>query len=324
MVRMRYFAVADRFILRMAEDKKIPEGPMRHAQGRCLVEMERFAEARQALSRAGQLGVRTARLTLVNALLDQGDLDGAARELAAVQLKSRAWWLARSRLHRLKDQPDQAVRAAQAAVLHKAAADSAPGGRSIDDARAHLALGRAWLKAGKADEARAAFRRAIRVDAEPGWEARFQLARAELALGQARAALKTAWPLTQRPERRFRVAGSALLANAAAQLGLGHLAALQTRRARYHAFTDPESLAVLADLLIERGRGLAVALDALRVAQGKRPRWSQLYAHLAFVYGQIRQLPRAMQAITAALSIRPDYPPYRAIERALVKLGGRL
>ena len=124
-------------------------------------------------------------------------------------------------------------------------------------------------------------------------------------------------------ERRLRAAAHAVLAQAAMGQSMRALARLQTERAMYHAGQDPVALAEVAEVLIAQAHQPGVALDALRLARGRRPGWSRIYALYAFVYGQLRRLPRALQSISTALAIRPDYPPYRAIERALVRLRGR-
>jgi len=314
MIRMRYFTVAERFVERMVEQKKADEGRLRVAQGRCLVDQERFALARRALTRAAALGRAEARVALADALVDQGDLVGAEREVAALPKKSAPGLVIESRLWRLRERPVRAVRAAQAAVaLQKNA-------RSLDALARSLDLG------GRRPAARKAYAEAAGEASPAGRSARLALARLDLTDGNYRAAFDAAWPLVQAPgapERRLRAAAHAVLAMAAAGQSMAALARVQTQRAVYHAGQDPESLAEVADVLIAQGRRLDVALDALRLAQGRRPGWSRVYALHAFVYGQVRHLPRALQSISTALAIRPDYPPYRAIERALALLQGQ-
>ncbi|MFH2004960.1 MAG: hypothetical protein ABI333_00105 [bacterium] len=310
MVRMAYLVVADRFIERMVELQKAKEGPLRLAQGRCLAERERWAGARKAFSRAAELGVSEARIALAEMSLDQGDLGGAERVLEALGNKSAEALRIESRLWRLRDRPTKAIRAAEAAQ------------QAAPDARSRYAVGRSWELVGRRDKARAAYSNGLREPSTAGLRARLALAKLELAAGQPRAALDAAWPLTRAAERRFRASGHAAVAMAAAGMNMEQLVELQVARAAYHAWDDPAALAEVADILIAQGRGLGVALNALLRARGKRPRWSRLFALSAFLYGQLRQLPRAMQSITAALDVRPEYPPYRAIEQALVRLGG--
>lgn len=311
MIRLRYFAVADRFVERMVEQKKADEGRLRVAQGRCLVEQERWAPARRALVRAAALGRVEARVALADALLDQGDLGGAERELAALPKGSASGLVIESRLWRLRERPVRAVRAAQAAVALRS------------DALSGAALARSLELAGRRQAARKAYGEASGEATGAGRSARLAWARLELLDGNYRAAFEVAWPLVRAPgapERRLRAAAHAVLAQAAVGQSMGALATLQTQRAIYHAGQDPEALAEVADVLIAQGRRLDVALDALRLARGRRPGWSRIYALYAFVYGQLRQLPRALQSISTALTIRPDSLPYRAIERALVRL----
>jgi tetratricopeptide (TPR) repeat protein len=308
MIRMRYFSVADRYVERTVEKGEGAAGALRHAQGRCLVERERYEAADRALTKAIGLGVPAARLTRVEALLDQGDLAGAARELQALRDVTPAAWRARSRLERLRQRPDVALQAARKAYL------------AARDPVSLVAVGRARALAGKVEGARRAYRRAAKAAGAAGHEARIRLVRLELAQGQPRRALKAAWPLTRATPRTARVAGHVLVARAAARLGMSALARLQIERARYHAGEDPRALERLGALLVEGGRGLTVALQALRRAQGRRPGWTRIHAQLALLYGQIRALPKALAAIGAALHVRPEYPPYRALERALVRL----
>ena len=311
MIHLRYFAVADRFVDRMVEQRKADEGALRLAQGRCLVERERWAPARRALARAAALGKMEARVVLADALLDQGDLGGAERELAALPKGFAAGLIIESRLWRLRERPVRALRAAQAAVGLK------------KDALSLGALAQSLELAGRRPLARQAYREAAAEATVAGRSARLALARLELTDGSSRAAFDAVWPLVRAPERRLRAAAHAVLAGAAAGQSMGALALLQTERAIYHAGQDPAALAEVADVLIAQGRRLGVVLDVLRLARGRRPGWSRIYSLYAFVYGQLRRLPRALQSISTALAIRPDYPPYRAIERALVRLRGK-
>lgn len=311
MIRLRYFAVADRFVERMVEQKKVDEGVMRLAQGRCLVEQERWVPARRALARAVALGRVEARVALADALLDQGDLAGAERELASLPKRSTAGLVIESRLWRLRERPVRAIRAAQAAIAVRS------------DARSLGALAQSWELAGRRKAARKAYGEAAAEASAQGRSARLAWARLELLDGNPRSAFDVAWPLVQAPERRLRAAAHAVLAQAAMGQSMRALARLQTERAMYHAGQDPVALAEVADVLIAQAHQPGVALDALRLARGRRPGWSRIYALYAFVYGQLRRLPRALQSISTALAIRPDYPPYRAIERALVRLRGR-
>ncbi len=308
MIRMRYFDVARRFIERLVEQRKAAEGDLRLAQGRCLLELERFGAARTALARAVILGAVRAQATLAAGLLDQGDLGGSERVLAAMPKGSAAGLMVESRLWRLRGQPDRAVTAARTAVAARR------GSRSL------LALARSLGASGRVDAARKAFQEAASGTAD-GRLARLAWARMELDQGNHRAALDAAWPLGRAPERRIRAAAHAVMGLAAGGLAMGPLSSLQVSRALYHAERDPEALVEVADVRIGRGRHLGAALDALRLARGLRPGWSRVHELFAYLFGQLRRLPLAMGSISTALSIRPDYPPYRALERALVRLG---
>ena len=308
MIRMHYFAVVGRFIERVVAQKKSAELPLRLAQGRCLVEMERWTSARKALSRAVALGGDAARIVLVEALVEQGDLDGAERELKALAHASAPALVLESRLWRLRERPTEALRAAEEAVKRK------------EDAVSRYAVGRSREIAGQGNRARAAYAAAMVEASSAGQRARLALARLELATGRSHQALDVAWPLTTSQTRRFRAAGHAVIAMAAALDGRTSLSALQIARALYHAGADPEALVAVSDLLVAHGKGVDAVLTSLHLARGKRPGWSRVYALEAFVYGQLGQLDRALQSVTTALHIRPTYPQYRAIERALVRL----
>jgi len=282
MIRLRYFAVAERFIERMVEQKNGNEGILRLAQGRCLVAQERWIAARAALSRALALGQGEAGVALADAALDQGDLDGAERELAVLPKGSIGGLITESRLWRLRERPIRALRAAQAAVAKRS------------DARSLQALGHAWILSGGLAAARKAFGEAAKKDTVAGREARLDLGRMELLDNKPQAAFDAVWPLTRAPERRLRAASHAVISQAAAAQTMDGLAKLQLERAMYHARADPAALAE-----------------------------SRVYALYAYVYGQLRQVERALQSISTALTIRPDYPPYRAIERGLTRLQGQ-
>jgi tetratricopeptide (TPR) repeat protein len=311
MIRMSYFDVADRFIQRSIEQRTSSEGALRLSQGRCLREREHFSEARRAFDQAVAADVKGAREARVQALLDQGDLEAAERELEAVIPKTAAAWRAQSRLYRLLGQGDDAYEAARRALR---AEPGEPSPQTL------VAIGRGAALAGRFAEARASFRQAAGGQGEVAYEARERWARLESSMGRPRAALDAAWPLTMEPDPIARVAGSAMIAVAAARLAMPALVQLQIQRALYHADGDPRALLRLALILSEGGRGQLAALGALRDAIGLRPGWSVLYAQQAMILGQLRRLPEALEAIRVALRIRGAFPPYRALEAALLKL----
>ena len=75
-----------------------------------------------------------------------------------------------------------------------------------------------------------------------------------------------------------------------------------------------------AAVLIHHGLHLAASLEMLERARGQRVRWSRIYYLEAFLRGQLRQIPQALEAITVAMRLRPGYAPYRTLERELVRL----
>jgi tetratricopeptide (TPR) repeat protein len=309
MIRMRYLTAAEAFVQRLVTEKKADEGALRLAQGRCLAEVERWAEASRALGIAIRKGTAGALHRRVALLLAQGDLAGAERELKAAPASDPVARVLESQAHRLAGGPDAAIRAAQRAVTLRS------------EPRMQQALGQALVAAGQISQARLLYHQALQGSGAGLDRLRVELADLELASGNAREAMSVAAPLLQAAGPRARAAGHAVMTVAASRLAMTPLVRLELLRLRHHAGRDPVALADAAEILIRHGHGLTMALELTRLARALRPGWSRILALEATLRGKLRDLPAALEAITAALAIRPGFPPYRALERALVKLG---
>lgn len=314
MVRMRYFGPAARYVERVVAQDARRQGALLLAWGRCLAEQERFAAARRALGQALARSTPGAAAAWVTTRIDQGDVEGAIREALARTRGAdadAALWVALSRARRLQGRLPEALAAARRAVTRS-------GSEGAAQAASFLALGRVLQAAGRYSEAIKAFRKVAEGRGAAAAEGRLRLAHLLWAGRKYKRAMDAAWPLTRHRDPRFRAAAHALLALAARSLGLRPLARLQVRCAEHHAGLDPEALTAVSELLLEAGCWLPTVSRLLSLAAGKRPRWSRVLALRAWMWARSGSIRRARAAIAAALRVRPGFPPYRLMERAVL------